>query len=146
MLIAEFIDPALAADTSMHPSLGSSGAAGLDVRSPIDVTIPAGGQVLIPLGFRAQFQMGFVVRVASRSGLMLNHRVRAFEGVIDSDYRGEYGVILINDGAVDYQVRRGDRIAQLLMLPCVPALSFAATPEGLSVTERGSGGFGSSGL
>lgn len=148
MLMAKWLEgyESCAIDPEMQPSLGSSGAAGLDVRSPVDVVVPARGRVLIGLGFAAQFEVGFVVRVAARSGLMLNHGVHAFEGVIDADYRGEYGVILMNDSDTDYQVRRKDRIAQLIMMPCVPCLSFVTAPSGLSITDRGEGGFGSSGV
>ncbi|MGR8952172.1 MAG: dUTP diphosphatase, partial [Gammaproteobacteria bacterium] len=89
---------------------------------------------------------GLVAVVASRSGLCLNHQIRVGQGlgVVDSDYHGEIGVILQNDGENDYVVNPGERIAQLLFMPVVQ-VAFKLVPEFTTLTERGAGGFGSTG-
>jgi dUTP pyrophosphatase len=131
------------------PSYATEGSAALDLRACLKdpVTIPPGGRELIKTGFAINMMdPGLVAIVASRSGLSLkyNGHVAQGIGVIDSDYHGEICVILANDGAEDYVVQPGDRIAQLMFQPVVQvALSFV---EKFSTeTERGEGGFGSTG-
>ncbi len=129
------------------PFYASAGAAGADIRAAVleDVCLPVGEYRLIPTGFCMALPEGFEVQVRPRSGLALKHGVTVLNspGTIDADYRGEVGVILINHGQHDFVVQRGARIAQLLIAPVVQA-SFQAVSS-LDDTERGQGGFGSSG-
>ena len=131
------------------PSYATDGAAALDLRACLAeaVVLPSGGRVLIPTGLAVNMQdPGLVAIVASRSGLSLKHGVRVAQGigVIDADYHGEIAVILANDGAEDFRIEPGDRIAQLLFQPVVRvALDFVE--QFAKPTARGSGGFGSTG-
>ena len=131
------------------PTYATGGSAAVDLRACIaaPVTIPAGEQKLIPTGLAINMMdPGLVAIVASRSGLSLNHYVHVAQGigVIDADYHGEISVILTNSGKNDYVVQSGDRIAQLMFQPVVQvALNFVT--DFSTVTERGQGGFGSTG-
>jgi len=131
------------------PAYKTVGSAGIDLVACIAEPIVIGGRQhhLIGTGLAINIQdPGLVAVVASRSGLCLNHHLRVGQGigVIDSDYHGEIGVILHNDGDSDYVVKPGERIAQLLFMPVVQvALKLVA--EFTTITERGSGGFGSTG-
>lgn len=130
------------------PSYQSEGSAGCDVSAALDgkeLTIPAGGSCLIPTGLKMQIPEGYEIQVRPRSGLALKHSVTVLNtpGTIDSDYRGELGVILINHSHEDFIVRDGDRIAQLVLCK-VERASFITTDR-LDDTARGSGGFGSTG-
>lgn len=129
------------------PGRASSGSAGLDLRAAVaePVTLEPGERRLIPTGISLAIPGGWEGQVRPRSGLALRHGVTIANapGTIDSDYRGEIGVILVNLGARPFTVRRGARIAQLLFAP-VPRIRWAEV-ESLEETERGGGGFGSSG-
>lgn len=131
------------------PSYHSSEAAGLDVVAGVPeeapVTIAPGARALVPTGFALELPRGYEAQVRPRSGLALKHGVTLLNnpGTIDSDYRGELMVILINHGAEPFAVRRGDRIAQLVIAP-VSRAEIAAADE-LEATARGKGGFGSTG-
>jgi dUTP pyrophosphatase len=109
------------------------------------VELAPSGRALIPTGLAIAVPPGWEAQVRPRSGLALKHGVTVANapGTIDSDYRGEVGVILINLGSVPFSVKRGDRIAQLVIAPVVAA-SLAEVPE-LPATQRGAGGFGSTG-
>lgn len=131
------------------PAYATDGSAAMDLRACIEspVTIPPGGCELIKTGLAINMMdPGLVAIVASRSGLSLQHHVHVAQGigVIDADYHGEIGVILANDGAAAYSVQPGDRIAQLMFQPVVQVtLNYV---EKFSIeTERGEGGFGSTG-
>lgn len=130
------------------PSFATAGSAALDLRACIDapVTIPAGGRAVIPTGIAIALPSAeYVALLFARSGLAVKKGLCLANGVgvIDSDYRGEIGVGLLNTGAEAYTVQAGDRIAQLMVVPVVqPALEFA---DELPETERGAGGFGSTG-
>jgi dUTP pyrophosphatase len=132
------------------PSYQSAGAAGLDLVAalPLDAPtiLPPGGRALIPTGLAVEIASGFEAQARPRSGLALKHGVTVLNapGTIDSDYRGEIGVILINHGQAPFEVRRGDRIAQLVIAPA-PQARLIEVVE-LSSTTRGAGGFGSTGL
>lgn len=131
------------------PSYKTIGSAGIDLVAciPSPVVISGGQNQLIGTGLAINIQdPGLVAVVASRSGLCLNHQIRIGQGVgiIDSDYHGEIGVILHNDGKNDYIVNPGERIAQLLFMPVVQ-VAFKIVPEFTTTTERGKGGFGSTG-
>ena len=131
------------------PSYETPGAAGADVRANFAdrgaVVLAPGERALVPTGLRMEIPEGFEVQVRPRSGLALKHGVTLpnSPGTIDSDYRGELGVIVLNAGQVAFTVQHGERIAQLVVAPVVQ-VAFELT-EGLSETARGAGGFGSTG-
>ena len=129
------------------PSAGSAYAAGYDLRACIDtpVTIPPHGTVKVGTGLSVAVPEGYFGAVFARSGLASKQNLRPANcvGVCDSDYRGEYIVALHNDGELPQTVSPGDRIAQLVILPCMAA-EFEEAEE-LPATERGAGGFGSTG-
>jgi dUTP pyrophosphatase len=128
------------------PAYASGGAAGLDLRAAVGepLVVPPGGRVLVPTGLRVALPRGTEGQVRPRSGLALRHGVVLpnAPGTIDCDYRGEVQVILWNTGAEPFVVARGDRIAQLVVAPVVRVEIHEAA---LDETERGSGGFGSTG-
>ncbi len=130
------------------PTYATPGAAGADVCAAVevDVVVPPGGRVAIPTGLVVAVPEGFELQVRPRSGLALRHGVTVANapGTVDSDYRGEVKVILVNLGNTPFVVRRGDRIAQLVLAPVVRAQFTQA--EELSATARGGGGFGSTGV
>ena len=122
----------------------TDGAAGYDLCASQDCIIPAGGKGLVKTGLSISFPTGLYARIAPRSGLALKRFIDVGAGVVDSDYRGEVGVILFNHGEQDFEVKMGDRIAQLILekidTPPVEEV------QGLEGTVRGSGGFGSTGM
>jgi dUTP pyrophosphatase len=117
----------------------------MDVVSAEDVTIAPGARHAVATGLALAIPPGFEIQVRPRSGLALKHGISVpnTPGTIDSDYRGEVKVILINLGADDFEVRRGDRVAQLVLAPVTRAAWLAV--EELDETARGEGGFGSTG-
>jgi dUTP pyrophosphatase len=127
------------------PAYATDGAAGMDVLAAEDVTLAPGGRHAVATGFALAIPPGYEVQVRPRSGLALKHGVTLpnTPGTIDSDYRGELKIIMINLGAEPFAIRRGDRIAQLVLAPVVQA-SFLEVAE-LDETVRGEGGFGSTG-
>ena len=127
------------------PAYATSGAAGMDVVSAEDVTLAPGARHAVATGLAMAIPHGFEVQVRPRSGLALKHEITVpnTPGTIDSDYRGELKVILINHGAAPFEIRRGDRIAQLVLAPVVQA-GWVEVSE-LDETARGEGGFGSTG-
>ena len=127
------------------PAYASSGAAGLDVVAAEDVTLAPGERHAVATGFAIAIPPGFEVQVRPRSGLALKHGVTCLNtpGTIDEDYRGEVKVILANLGNEPFEVRRGERIAQLVPAPVLRA-EFEKV-ETLDETGRGAGGFGSTG-
>ncbi len=131
------------------PAYGSGGAAGMDLRAavPADapLTLQPGQRALIPTGLTVAIPHGFELQVRPRSGLALKHGVTCLNtpGTVDSDYRGEIGVILINLGAEGFVVRRGDRIAQALVARH-ERVEWREV-DSLADTLRGAGGFGSTG-
>jgi len=131
------------------PAYQSTHAAGLDlcaaVAADAPLTLAPGRHALIPTGLAIALPPGFEAQVRPRSGLAAKHGVTVLNspGTIDADYRGEIGVLLINLGHVPFEIRRGERIAQMIIAPVVQAtLTRVAT---LSTTARGGGGFGSTG-
>ncbi|MGH9046490.1 MAG: dUTP diphosphatase [Acidimicrobiales bacterium] len=129
------------------PTYARSGDAGADLCARHDVVVrAAGGRALVPTGVAVAIPPGYAGLVLPRSGLALRHGVTCLNtpGLIDSGYRGELTVLLVNtDPDEDYQVRRGDRIAQLVVQPATEVV-FMESGE-LSVSERGDGGFGHTG-
>lgn len=124
-------------------------AAGLDLVAAVGEFAPLalakGERVLVPTGLALALPPGFEAQVRPRSGLALRHGITVLNspGTIDADYRGEVQVILINHGPADFVVRRGERIAQLVVAPVVQAVLVEV--EALDDTLRGAGGFGSTG-
>lgn len=127
------------------PAYATTGAAGMDVVSAEDVTLAPGARHAVATGLALAIPQGYEVQVRPRSGLALKHGITVpnTPGTIDSDYRGELKVILINHGAEPFVIARGDRVAQLVLAPVVQAV-WDEVAE-LDATERGAGGFGSTG-
>lgn len=127
------------------PSYASAGAAGMDVVAAESLTLRAGARAAVATGFAIAIPDGWEVQVRPRSGLALHHGISCLNspGTIDSDYRGEVKIILANLGQEDFAVKRGERIAQLVPQRVTRALLVEV--ESLSATERGAGGFGSTG-
>ena len=129
------------------PTYATPGAAGMDIVAAVDapLSLAPGARSAVPTGLTIAIPDGFEVQVRPRSGLALNHGVTVANapGTIDSDYRGEVKVILVNLGDAAFIVERGMRIAQLVVAP-VTRMGFAEVAS-LDATARGSGGFGSTG-
>ena len=129
------------------PAYMSAGAAGADVVAALteDLVLAPGARALVPTGLALEVPPGYEVQVRPRSGLAHRHGVTLLNtpGTIDSDYRGPLGVILVNLGSEPFVVRRGERIAQLVVAPVVRA-AFREV-DLLAASERGPGGFGSTG-
>jgi dUTP pyrophosphatase len=145
---AKIVNPLLGAQMPL-PIYETDGSAAMDLRACIatPIVIKPGGRELIKTGLAINMSdRGLVAIVASRSGLSLKHHVHVAQGVgvIDSDYHGEIAVILANDGHEEYTVEPGDRIAQLMFQPVVQ-VSLALVDQFSTSTDRGEGGFGSTG-
>lgn len=140
--------PTLTEDNVFLPTYASHGAAGADVKAFLKepITIASGTSCLIPTGLRLAIPHGYEIQVRPRSGLALKHGVTVLNtpGTIDSDYRGEVGVILINHGKQDFIVTPGMRIAQLVISPVI--LGSFVLSQDLTETLRGAGGFGHTGM
>ena len=125
------------------PAYSSDGAAGADLVASEGVVLPPGGRAAVPTGVHLQLPPGHVGLVWPRSGLAVRHGIDTLAGVIDSDYRGEVRVVLVNHGGNEFEVKPGDRVAQLLVQP-VERTVFTRV-ENLAGSERGENGFGSTG-
>lgn len=128
------------------PCYATRGAAGMDVVSAEDVTIAPGARHPVATGLSVAIPYGYEIQVRPRSGLALRHGITVpnTPGTIDSDYRGELKVIMINHGDEPFVIARGERIAQLVLAPVT--LAEWQEVDTLSETERGEGGFGSTGV
>jgi len=137
------------ADGLPLPAYESVGAAGMDLRAAVPdhdaIVLKPGARIAVPTGFAYGLPLGYEAQVRPRSGLALKSGITCLNapGTIDSDYRGEVKAILVNHGAEDFTIRRGDRIAQLVIAPVVQAVW--AEVDSLDETARGAGGFGSTG-
>jgi dUTP pyrophosphatase len=129
------------------PAYMTHGAAGADVVAAVEgeLVLAPGERAVVPTGFALEVPPGYEVQIRPRSGLAAKHGVTCLNspGTIDSDYRGPVGVVLVNLGHEPFVVRRGERIAQLIVAPVVQA-DFREV-EALAVSARGQGGFGSTG-
>ena len=138
----------VASKGAVIPEYKTAGAAGADLCALLNepLTIPAGKFAMVPTGLFFEIPEGYEVQVRPRSGLAAKNGVTVLNtpGTIDSDYRGEIKVILINLGEADFTINSGDRIAQMIVAPVTQA-TFSIT-DSLSETERGAGGFGSTGV
>ena len=142
-----WLDPVAAADLQL-PSYETAGSPGMDVRAAIDdqLIIEPGTRTLIPTGFAVAIPVGYEIQLRPRSGLAVTHGLSLpnTPGTIDSDYRGEVKIAMINLGAEPVTIRRGERIAQMVVAPVVRA-AIELVSE-LDDTSRGSGGFGHTGV
>lgn len=140
--------PTTAENSDFLPTYASSGAAGADVKANVKETIilKPGESVLVPTGLRFAIPEGYEIQVRPRSGLALKNQITVLNtpGTIDSDYRGELGVILINHGKNTFEITNGMRIAQLILAP-VTMGTFELIEGELPATTRGGNGFGHTG-
>lgn len=125
------------------PAYGSGHAVGLDVVAAESLSLASGARHAVATGIALAIPHGYEVQVRSRSGTAVRNGITCLTGTIDSDYRGELKVVLVNLGAEPFQILRGERIAQLVPAPVLRA-AFEEV-EALDDTARGSGGFGSTG-
>lgn len=127
--------------TKAHPD-----DAAFDLRAADDATIPPGRSALVPTGLMLELPTGFEAQIRPRSGLAAKHAITVLNapGTIDAGYRGEIRVILLNAGTQDFAVTRGDRIAQMV-IQTLPDVRLVLAADDLSQTDRGDGGFGSTG-
>jgi dUTP pyrophosphatase len=131
------------------PAYETAGSAGMDLRAAVPedapLTLEPGARALVPTGLKIALDPGWEAQIRPRSGLALKHGISApnTPGTIDSDYRGEVGVILINLGQAPFVIRRGERIAQMVIAAVAQAT--VVEVETLDDTARGAGGFGSTG-
>ena len=143
----KWLDPETSRDLSL-PSYETSGSSGMDVSADLKtaVKIRVGAIVVIPTGLAVEIPVGYEIQVRPRSGLAMKHGITLINtpGTIDSDYRGEVKIGLINLGTKDYTIKRGDRIAQFVAAPVVQAR--CQVVDSLNATERGEGGFGHTGI
>jgi len=129
------------------PVKGSEHAAGYDLMSTEELTVPARGKAVIPTGLAMAISIGNYGRIAPRSGLAAKNFIDVGAGVIDADYRGEVKVLLFNFSEVDFKVNPGDRVAQLIIEKYTRTeIEEVADGGDLDSTERGEGGFGSTGV
>ncbi len=132
------------------PCYETAGAAGADVRASLGIgeklIIKPGERILVPTGLSMEIPFGYEIQVRPRSGLSFKTGLMVLNspGTIDSDYRGEVKIIIGNLGTVDEIINHGERVAQLVLAPVIQA-HYQLSTQGLSETQRGSGGFGSTG-
>jgi len=125
------------------PKQATGGAAGFDLQSNEYVILYPGQRLAIPTGFAWAIPLGQVGMIRPRSGLAVRSGIDVLAGVIDADYRGEVAVVLINHGDRPLDIEAGDRIAQMVVQPCMVGVTVEC--DELPSTERGNGGFGSTG-
>ncbi len=126
------------------PRRSSVHAAGADLVAAAEITLAPGERAAVPTGLHLAIPEGYVGLVWPRSGLALRQGIDTMAGVIDSDYRGEVKVVLINHGESAFTIKSGDRIAQLLVQPVLPVEYVRV--EALPASDRGENGFGSTGI
>lgn len=128
------------------PKYETSGSAGMDVRSNEDYTLKPNRRTTIQTGLSFEIPEGFEIQVRPRSGMAAKYGITVLNapGTLDSDYRSEVGVILYNSGQSEFEIKKGDRIAQLVLAPVTKCVFELA--EDLSASERGEGGFGHTGV
>ena len=127
---------------AFKPEFAHKTDAGADLRSPVCATVPARGNTVIDTGVHVEIPEGYTIFLKSKSGLNVKHNLIG-EGVCDSGYAGSIRVKLYNHGDTDYQIQRGDKIIQMVILPC--AYTEFTLVDSFKESERGNGGFGSTG-
>lgn len=147
-ILKKYMEIRIVSKSGIIPEYKTPGSAGFDITAFLEepVTLRPGERRLIPTGLFMEIPEGYEAQVRGRSGLALKNGIGLVNGIgtIDSDYRGEIGVILINWGQEDFVISNGDRIAQVVISRCEQAV-FRSTDE-LGKTERGAGGFGHTGV
>ena len=130
------------------PEYSTKGSSGMDLRAYLDepLIVPPMGRVLIPTGLYPQIPLGYELQIRARSGMSLKHGLTMANGIgtIDSDYRGEIGIIMINLSDKEYTINNGDRVAQMVAMK-IEKISINVVDK-LESTNRNEGGFGSSGI
>jgi len=128
------------------PAYETEGSSGLDIRANEDSIIESGSWGMVGTGLFPEIQQGFEIQVRSRSGLAARNGIFVLNspGTVDSDYRGEIKVILANMGKDSFMIKKGDRVAQIVVCPVIHGK--VSKVEEISNTDRGSGGFGSTGI
>lgn len=134
----------LRSENAIAPTKGSQHAAGYDIYSSADYMIPAMGQGMVPTDVSFTVPVGTYGRIAPRSGLAVKHGIQTGAGVVDRDYTGEVKIILFNHSQRDFEIKKGDRVAQLILEKIVDDAEVVIV-ESLADSVRGSGGFGSTG-
>ncbi|MDO5102487.1 MAG: dUTP diphosphatase [Lautropia sp.] len=147
---AKILSPLLKSGQIEPPTYATDGSAAMDLRACLDapVTLAPGARTLVKTGIAINMMdPGLVAIIASRSGLSLKHGIRVAQGigVIDADYHGEIGVILANDSDTAFEIKPGERIAQLMFQPVVQ-VGLQFVDDFGTETARGTGGFGSTGM
>ena len=141
------VDIRIRSKSGILPEYETSGSAGMDLRAYLSepMSILPGKRALVPTGLFIELPNGYEAQIRARSGLAVKHGISLVNGIgtIDSDYRGEIGIILINLGEEEFVVNNGDRIAQMVL--CAYERADFKIVEELHDTDRGSGGFGSTG-
>lgn len=145
MKTADQLKVFLRSEKATVPTKGSALAAGYDLYASEDAVIPAQGQGLVATDLSIIVPIGTYGRVAPRSGLAVKHGISTGAGVIDADYRGEVKIVLFNHSKKDFEIKTGDRIAQLVLEQIINADINVISKEELDITDRGEGGFGSTG-
>lgn len=138
-----FLDPEVK-EQGVRFEAPRSGDAGFDLRAAESLVIEAGQQVLVSTGLKVAIPGGYVGLIRDRSSMAVK-RVYSHAGVIDAGYRGEVKIVLSNHGSEGYQIEQGAKIAQMIVVPCLDGLIEVLAEEKLGSTERGEGGFGSTG-
>ena len=129
----------------LTPAKAHADDAAYDLRARVDMELPSRRSILVPTGLFLELPFGYEAQIRPRSGLALKHDIMLTNspGTVDAGYRGEVGVIVYNGGTEPFPVRRGDRIAQMVIAK-LPEVELTAVAE-LGETDRGAGGFGSTG-
>lgn len=130
------------------PAYATANAAGMDIRSNMEVIIKPKERLLVPTGLFLEIEEGFEAQIRPRSGLAIKHGITVLNspGTIDSDYRGEVGVIIINHSEVPFRIEKGERFCQMVFAAAPQAeIEVCASVSDLSTTDRGEGGFNSTG-
>jgi dUTP pyrophosphatase len=138
-----FLDPS-AKEAGVTFSSPRDGDAGFDIRASENLIIETGKQVLVPTGLRVAIPEGYVGLIRDRSSMAIK-RVYTHAGVIDAGYRGEVKVVISNQGDESYQIELGDKVAQMVVVPCIASVVEVESEAKLGLTDRGDGGFGSTG-
>jgi dUTP pyrophosphatase len=125
------------------PSLGTDGSAGYDLTAVEKYSVPKGKRIIVKTGIKLEMPTTLFAKIAARSGLSVKHSIDIAAGIIDSDYRGELGVVFVNNGESDYTINVGDKVAQLVFLPRIVVKFDVVAEQSLSTTVRGASGYGS---
>lgn len=132
-------------EEALKPIRSTPGSAGLDLKSPFDIIIPGHCRKLVDVGIRFIIPYGYYGRIAPRSGLSLNYNLDIAAGVIDRDFQDSIKVLLVNNNCNVFEIKRGDRIAQIIFEKCIEVEELLEVTDSPASTSRGINGFGSTG-